>query len=127
MQPPEQPTTEASCIPLGDLTIDLDSYVIHYPDGSDSTLTLRERDLLQVLLHSRGRVLSYADLGLYAWHYPDRYYSPHGIRNCIWRLRRKLGQAAAAIQAVRGIGYRFQARPTAPRKRPRRMPRRRSA
>ena len=111
MQRGEHPTTEASCIQLGNLTIDLDGYLICYPDGSDTILTLRERDLLRVLLQSRGRILSYAALGLEAWHYPDRYYSPDGIRHCICRLRRELGLAANAIQTVHTIGYRLAGLP----------------
>lgn len=102
----------AGTVQLGDLTIDLDGYLITYPDGSEDILTLREREVLRVLISEHGRVLSHADLGLYAWHYPDSYYSPQGIRNCIWQLRRKLGMAAGAIETVRNGGYCFR-RPTA--------------
>jgi two-component system phosphate regulon response regulator PhoB len=103
----ERPAENAP-IQLGDLLIDLDGYLIRYPDGSDAILTQQEQELLRLLIDERGRVLSYADIGLYAWHYPDRYYSLDGIRCCICRLRRKLGHAANAIQAVRGVGYRFR-------------------
>jgi DNA-binding response OmpR family regulator len=99
---------ENAPIPLGDLLIDLDGYLIRYGDGSEDILTLREREVLRVLISEHGRVLSHADLGLYAWHYPDSYYSPQGIRNCIYHLRRKLGTAAGAIETVRNLGYRFQ-------------------
>lgn len=97
---------ETGPLRMGDLTIDLDGYLITYPDGTMDILTLRERDLLRVFIREYGRTLSYADLGLYAWHYPDRYYSMQGIRNCIWHLRRKL-RDAATIETVRNIGYRF--------------------
>lgn len=98
---------ETGLVRMGNLTIDLDGLLITLPDGTITPLTLRERDLLRTLLHSPGRVLSYATLGREAWHYPDTLYSLDGIRCCICRLRRKLGQAAA-IESVRGVGYRFR-------------------
>lgn len=110
MQRGERPTIESRCVQLGDLTIDLEGHLIIYPDGSDTILTLRQRDLLRVLIVSRGRILSYADLGLEAWHYPDRYYSEGGIRACICRLRRKLGDPST-IETVHTIGYRWAVPP----------------
>jgi DNA-binding response OmpR family regulator len=95
---------------LGNLTIDLDGHVIERADGSTDILTQQEQELLCVLIREEGRVLSYADLAVQAWQYPAHYYSVSGIRNCVWRLRRKIGDSA--IQTVRHVGYRF-CRPTA--------------
>lgn len=105
-----QPGDRPNLVQLGDLIIDLDGHLITYPDGRDTILTLRQRDLLRALIVSRGRTLSYADLGLKAWHYPDRYYSEGGIRACICRLRRKLGDASP-IETVHTIGYRLAVPP----------------
>lgn len=110
MQPFEQPTIEASCVQLGELLIDLDGSLIHYPNGRDTSLTVRERDLLRALIHARGRLLSSADLGLEAWHAPAHSFPPQAIRKCICYLRRKLGNRAA-IQTVRNVGYRLTVLP----------------
>lgn len=71
--------------------------------GEDVALSVREFDLLALLLREAGRVLSREQLEarLYAW---GQEVESNAIEVHVHHLRRKLG--AALIETVRGVGYR---------------------
>lgn len=70
--------------------------------GQAVTLSLREFDLLHVLMLNAGRVLTREQLEqhLYSW---GREVDSNAVEVHVHRLRRKLGQSL--IQTVRGVGY----------------------
>jgi DNA-binding response OmpR family regulator len=70
--------------------------------GEQVALSVREFDLLQVLMLNAGRVMSREQLEqqLYSW---GREIESNAVEVHIHHLRRKLG--SAAIQTVRGVGY----------------------
>ena len=70
--------------------------------GEPVVLSVREFDLLQVLMLNAGRVLSreHLEQQLYSW---GREVESNAIEVHIHHLRRKLG--ASTIQTVRGVGY----------------------
>jgi hypothetical protein len=75
-------------------------------DGRRIDLTKLEADVLRCLVESPYRVVDRATLLHEAWGYDD----PGGsnvIEAQVKAIRRKLGDRAAAIETVRGIGYRF--------------------
>jgi len=74
-------------------------------DGAPVRLTSHEFRVLSYLMHQRGRVVSQGELTehIYAEN-ADR--DSNTVEVFIARLRRKLG--AAAIETVRGLGYRVQ-------------------
>src|SRR5262245_53463016 len=74
-------------------------------DGAPVKLTAHEFRVLSYLMHQKGRVVSQAELTehIYAQSF-DR--DSNTVEVFIARLRRKLG--AAAIETVRGLGYRIR-------------------
>lgn len=87
-------------------------------DGEAVDLTPTEYRLLTVLVRHRGQVLSQGKLLELAWSDPLAV-GPDRVKYTVMRLRRKLGSrgpggsrgAGAAIEAVRGFGYRYRNRP----------------
>jgi len=71
-------------------------------DGQPVKLSQREFAILQLLLESRGRVLSRTQLeeGLYAW---GEEVESNAVEVYIHHLRKKLG--AGLIRTLRGVGY----------------------
>jgi len=73
-------------------------------NGKDITLTLKEFELLCLLLENRGRVLSRDQLLNHIWGYEfdgeNRTVDVH-----IRTLRQKLGDCGEYIETVRGVGY----------------------
>ena len=67
-------------------------------------LTPRERRLLEVMLGTRGAVLSKERLADTAW---DEPVDGHTVEVTVNRLRRKLGPAAAAVETTNRRGYRI--------------------
>jgi two-component system, OmpR family, phosphate regulon response regulator PhoB len=74
-------------------------------------LTAIEFRLLLTLLLRRNRVQTRAALLKELWQ-PDAHLTPRTIDAHVKRLREKLGSARDYIETVRGLGYRFVARPT---------------
>ena len=70
-------------------------------------LTPRERALLEMLVQRRGYVLSREELMKGVWGQQDRP-SDRNVDAHIKSLRRKLGPEGAALETVRGIGYRLR-------------------
>lgn len=90
----------------GDLVVDVGAHRA-YVKGTPVNLTATEFDLLVFLMRSPGRVHTREGLLNAVWGYDyvgyDRTVDTH-----IRRLRKKLGEAAAHIETVRGVGYRFR-------------------
>ena len=77
-------------------------------DGAQVELTPREHELLALFAAEPGRILGRRRLLREVWGYasPDRI-ETRTVDMHIAKLRRKLGDAAANIETVRGEGYRF--------------------
>lgn len=76
-------------------------------DGDEVALTRKEFDLLVELVRNRGRVLSRPRILRRVWGY-DNPGETRTVDVHVRQLRRKLGgDAAAAIETVVGVGYRF--------------------
>lgn len=75
-------------------------------DGRRVDLTKLETEVLRCLLENPNRVVDRSTLLREAWGYDD----PGGsnvLEAQVKSIRRKLGDRAAAIETVRGVGYRF--------------------
>lgn len=75
--------------------------------GAPVNVTRHEFALLHLLVRNAGRLLTYERLKDGTWDRP-RETSDHAVRECVSRLRAKLGDAAACIETVRGRGFRFR-------------------
>ncbi len=91
---------------LGPLTLDTTNHTV-LVDGKSVKLTVKEYELLAMLLEEPGKVYSRSDLMQSIW----------GITNVgetrtvdvhIATLRMKIGRAGHYIETVRGVGYRVQ-------------------
>ena len=93
---------------LGQLQMDLDARTVSV-EGNTLNLTRLEFDLLFHLLSNVGRVMTRERLLEQAWGY-DFAGDTRAVDSAVKRLRAKLRAASASadsIEAVRGIGYRF--------------------
>jgi DNA-binding response OmpR family regulator len=81
-------------------------------NGARADLTPTEYRLLTALVQHRGQVLSPETLLELAWYDPYGI-GPERVKYGVLRLRRKLGDTGTGsrIEAVRGFGYRYRARP----------------
>ena len=88
-------------------TIELDT-VRHQcvVSGHPLTLTVTEFELLRALLDAPGRVFSRTQLVEQAYG-AGHFISDRTVDSHIRRLRAKLGEAAAAVETVYGVGYRL--------------------
>jgi len=80
---------------------------LHSVKAGDETieLTATEFRLLKLLIERKGRVQSRENLLVNVWNY-DTDTETRTIDTHIRRLREKLGESAAVIETVRGVGYR---------------------
>ena len=94
-------------IRVGPLTIDSENYEA-YRNGEKMVLTLKEYELLKMLASSPGKVLTRNFLLDRIWGYEfsgeTRTVDVH-----IRHIRQKLGDDAAMIETVRGVGYKLKA------------------
>ncbi|HSK90917.1 MAG TPA: response regulator transcription factor [Euzebyales bacterium] len=92
----------------GWLRVDLDARSVHV-SGEAVELTPLEYRVLTALVAHAGRILSPQQLLSLAWD-DDLGIGPDRVKFTVSRLRRKLGNGAAAsrIEAVRGFGYRYR-------------------
>ncbi len=99
-------------VEFADLVVDLDGRVVRRGD-EELALTPHEFNILACLTERAGRALTrpqIADMALAE----GEEHSDRTVDSHVSRLRRKLGPAAAAcVETVWGIGYRFRARPPA--------------
>jgi DNA-binding response OmpR family regulator len=107
-QPVDQDSAVGQLHGPGGLMLDPDARLVHIA-GTPLDLTRLEFDLLYLLLSNAGRVLTRERLLEQAWGY-DFVGDTRAVDSAIKRLRAKLRTAALAadaIEAVRGVGYRF--------------------
>jgi two-component system phosphate regulon response regulator PhoB len=93
----------------GILRIDLDAHRVYVRDREIS-LTATEFKLLQTLAERAGRVQTRGKLLQDVWDMPPDM-NTRTVDTHVKRLREKMGDAAAHLETVRGIGYRFNAAP----------------
>ncbi|TAM87352.1 response regulator transcription factor [bacterium] len=77
-------------------------------DGEELALSAREYQLLEYLVRNAGIVLERERIEEQVWGAPFEEPS-NAVGVFISRLRRKLGEAGAAIETIRGLGYRVPA------------------
>ena len=89
----------------GAITMDQSRHVV-LVDGREVSLTLKEYDLLKLLLEHTGLVFTRDQLLSSVW---DQDYSgeTRTVDVHIGTLRTKLGESGEAIRTVRGVGYRL--------------------
>jgi two-component system response regulator RegX3 len=104
------PATTASLLEAGDVTMNLDTRTVTHR-GSPVDLTLKEFELLRMLLEQAGRVVSRSDLIDEVW--DPHWFGPTKTLDVhVSSLRKKLGDDPAKpryIHTVRGVGFRFAA------------------
>jgi two-component system copper resistance phosphate regulon response regulator CusR len=102
-----QPALLDSRCTIADLTVDLGSREVERA-GQPITLTAKEWDLLEVLVHSQGKVLTRTAITERVW---DENHDPftNVLEVLVRRLRRKIddGHEPKLIHTVRGAGYRL--------------------
>ena len=95
-----------SLLQAGPLVVNLIAREVKVAD-TPVRLTVREFNLLEYLMRSPGRVLTRTQILEHVWGY-DFDVETNLIDVHIQRMRKKLGPPAAAfIETVRGVGYRF--------------------
>lgn len=94
---------------FGVLSIDLPAHKV-WVSGELIDLTHTEFKLLHELASRVGRVLSRGALLEHVWAMPPDL-NTRTVDTHVKRLREKLGRAAAHVETVRGVGYRFSASP----------------
>ncbi len=73
--------------------------------GRPIELSAREFDVLELLIRNRGTVMMRGDIEDHVW--GARFSSTSNVVDVfVRRVRRKLGESAAIIETVRGVGYR---------------------
>ena len=103
---PEAKTGGDTSLESGPIAIDLEQHEARI-DGKPVHLTLTEFRLLADLVRNRGRVRTREALMTEVWGYDSRAMS-RTVDTHVRRLRYKLGDAAAWLDTVRGVGYRFR-------------------
>ncbi len=99
-----QQESEPRTLRAGDIMIDITNYEA-FKGGEKLSLTLKEFELLKVLVLSRGKVLTRDFLLDRIWGY-EYYGETRTVDVHIRHLRQKLGEEPY-IETVRGVGYRF--------------------
>ncbi len=108
-QPPEPPPTGPGPLEVGVLRVDEAAHRV-FVSGEEVALTATEFKLLLTLMRRSGRVQSRAQLLQDVWDLPPDMYT-RTVDTHMKRLREKIGAAAAHIETVRGVGYRFSREP----------------
>ncbi len=95
---------------FGDVTVDLDNYVITR-QGVEERLSNREQELLRYLIEHKGKVLPREELLTSIWKYSPNV-TTRTVDTHVLNLRKKLGDDAQQplfIETMHGVGYRFVA------------------
>jgi two-component system alkaline phosphatase synthesis response regulator PhoP len=90
---------------MGDLKLSPDSHMVLYK-GKPLELTLREFDILRVLLTQPGKALTREEIVRYAWG-PNTFLVPRVVDVHLGHLRMKLGAMGRKIETVPQVGYRM--------------------
>jgi two-component system phosphate regulon response regulator PhoB len=99
-------------VAFGRLRLDADAHRVEV-DGVEVPLTALEFRLLQTFLQRRGRVQSREVLLNDVWGI-EADVTTRTVDTHVKRLREKLGAASGYVETLRGVGYRFKARPDDP-------------
>ena len=102
-----EPVSTSRRISVGPVQLDREAHRV-FAAGVEVDLTRLEYRLLEVLLERRGRVQTRGQLLQAVWD-TNASIETRTVDMHVARLRTKLGDAAALIETVRGIGYRFRA------------------
>jgi len=78
------------------LVLDEKNYIC-FLDGNEIELTVKEYELLRLLLKNRGNI----------WDIRGKFVEDNTLSAAVKRLRKKLKQYGYTIETIRGIGYRF--------------------
>ena len=98
----------AGALEVGDVRMDLDTRTVTR-DGEPVELTVKEFDLLRMLLENAGRLVRRNDLVNEVWD-PNWFGSTKTVDVHVSSLRKKLGDDPTApryVHTVRGVGFRF--------------------
>ena len=101
------PKKEMARFIQGGLVMDLDAHTVSV-DGRQILLTLKEFDLLRLLMEHPGRVYTREQLLELVWE-TSYVGESRTVDVHIGTLRTKLGVYGSYIQTVRGVGYRMEA------------------
>ena len=99
---------EEGILHAGNITIDVGNYEA-FRNGEKLSLTLKEFELLKLLVISRGKVLTRDFLLDRIWGY-EFYGETRTVDVHIRHIRQKLGDDAHYIETIRGVGYKFNDR-----------------
>lgn len=102
-----KPKETITVLKQGDITLDLARHTVSVNDRAVS-LTLKEYDLLKLLMESGGQVFTRESLLSAVWGV-DFVGESRTVDVHVGTLRTKLGSAGAQIQTVRGVGYKMEA------------------
>lgn len=98
-------SASSSISQFGPLQLDVGSGDI-WEDGQRMDLTPRERNVLQVLIRSRGSIVDKPTIASRVFSL-DGDANPKSIELYVHRLRKKLAKSHVQIETVRGLGYRL--------------------
>ena len=99
------PKADPDILEFGGIVLDKRAHAVRI-DGENAALTLKEYDLLSLMMENKGIVFSREQLLDRIWDYSY----DGGTRTVdvhIQTLRAKLGRYGSRIETVRGVGYRF--------------------
>src|SRR5918992_157604 len=102
------PPTEQTVLEVGDVVMNLDTRSVRH-SGTPIELTLKEFELLRVLMEQAGRVVTREDLIDEVWD-PNWFGPTKTLDVHISSLRKKLGEDPSSpryIHTARGVGFRF--------------------
>ena len=103
------PRKERMLLRCGEITLDNARHIVT-AGGKEVILTLKEYNLLKLLMENPTRVFSRDELLSSVWD-DDHIGETRTVDVHIGTLRTKLGRFGGAIQTVRGVGYRMEAEP----------------
>ena len=101
----EKNSSQKELLQSGSLKIDENQHTV-FNDNQQLFLTVKEFDLLVLLLKNRGNVLSRQQLLEHIWDISADVES-RTVDVHIRTLRQKLGDAGNSIETIRGVGYKF--------------------
>lgn len=101
----EKNNSQKELLQSGSLKIDENQHTV-FNDNQQLFLTVKEFDLLVLLLKNRGNVLSREQLLEHIWDISTDVES-RTVDVHIRTLRQKLGNAGNSIETIRGVGYKF--------------------
>ena len=100
-------TAADKTLEAGGIVMDKSAHIVTI-DGNPVDLSFKEFELLQYFMENNGIALSRERILNSVWNY-DYYGDARTIATHVKKLRSKLGDKAALIKTVWGIGYKFEA------------------